>query len=440
MEAKARGSGARLFLLFIILSQPLCLADESSSQEDDSLYGRIIREIRIEGLSNVREDIVRDQLASQVGIPYTKELEQEDRQGLDRLGVFSSIKMVAAPVSDGLVLTLKVQEMLRFLPYPSINVTDENGISAGGGVKIPSLFRRAIAFSASARFGPLTEVEVLLSSGWRRKQKLAYDGQYNYRDRPNKLDEFQEESSEFELIAGTSVQRDLRIGGRFAFLTLKSDKPDITLSADGRDNTPTLGAFLHYNNLDLKTNPHQGWEIITDINQNGGFLGGDGDFVTAQFDIRRYQQLAPKHVLALFSFTTLQSGNVGQQVPIYRDYHIGGTNSIRGWDRDARRGNNQFISTLEYRYELLSPRSYRIKGFGFYIGLQLAAFGDLGTAWDDGKDFTRHMIGGGGFGIRLIIPYVDMIRVDFGFGQSGAGLVNHFGLREKPYYTRERIR
>ena len=77
---------------------------------------------------------------------------------------------------------------------------------------------------------------------------------------------------------------------------------------------------------------------------------------------------------------------------------------------------------------------------GFYLGLQLAAFADLSTAWDRGADFTRNMIGGAGFGIRLIIPILDMIRLDFAFGQSGQGILSHFGLREKADYERLRVR
>jgi outer membrane protein assembly factor BamA len=428
------------FLLILTLSRTVCLADDSDMQKPGRLYGRTIREIRIEGLRTILEDIVRSQLTSQVGLPYTEETAREDLKWLDRLKVFSSINMNASPIGDGVVLTLDVQEMMRFLPYPSINVTGENGLSAGIGVKVPSLFKRGIALSGAARFGPLTELGVQMESPWRRGKSLWYDGQYDNRDRPNELDNFQEESNEFEIKIGASVRQNLRIGGRFALLALKSDKAGITLSPGNHDYTPALGALLQYDGLDLRTNPHHGWEFLADISQNGGFLGGDGDFTTAQFDIRRYQQLAPRHVLALFSFTTLQSGNVGSEVPVYRNYHIGGTNTIRGWKNDARRGNNQFINTLEYRYELLPHKSFRVKNFGFYIGLQLAAFGDLGTAWDDGEEFTRNMIGGGGFGIRFILPFVDIIRVDFGFGESGTGMRRHFGIRDKQYFARKRVR
>ena len=131
---------------------------------------------------------------------------------------------------------------------------------------------------------------------------------------------------------------------------------------------------------------------------------------------------------------------MGVDVPIYRTYTIGGTNTVRGWKLDARQGNNQFLNTLEYRYDLLPPKSFRVHGLGFYLGVQLAVFGDLGTAWNSGEDFTRNMIGGGGFGVRLIIPFVEMIRIDFGFGQSGQGILSAIGIHEKAYYSSQRVR
>jgi len=69
----------------------------------------------------------------------------------------------------------------------------------------------------------------------------------------------------------------------------------------------------------------------------------------------------------------------------------------------------------------LTAQSGSTPDVGFYVGLQLAAFADLSTAWDRGADFTRNMIGGAGFGIRLIIPILDMIRLDFAFEAIRAG-------------------
>jgi hypothetical protein len=36
-----------------------------------------------------------------------------------------------------------------------------------------------------------------------------------------------------------------------------------------------------------------------------------------------------------------------------------------------------------------------------------------------------------GFGIRVIVPYVNVIRIDFGFGRPIEGMILHFGIMDK---------
>ena len=49
-------------------------------------------------------------------------------------------------------------------------------------------------------------------------------------------------------------------------------------------------------------------------------------------------------------------------------------------------------------------------------------------------------IGGVGVGIRVIVPFIQMVRLDLAFGQNAQGLVPHFGIREKAFYHRRRVR
>ena len=53
------------------------------------------------------------------------------------------------------------------------------------------------------------------------------------------------------------------------------------------------------------------------------------------------------------------------------------------------------------------------------------AFGDIGTAWDDDDQFSKHFIGGGGVGIRVIMPWIQMIRFDLAFGEFDAMVHRH---------------
>ncbi len=117
---------------------------------------------------------------------------------------------------------------------------------------------------------------------------------------------------------------------------------------------------------------------------------GTGGFASMNIDARRYQQLARQHVLVATSLLTLQSGGT-DVVPSYTDFALGGSNTVRGWGFNARRGKNQFINSLEYRYTALETRAFRVFGVGLYAGLALAAFGDAGTAWSRVRTIFRRV-------------------------------------------------
>jgi len=435
-------SVSRLVMLvfLVILGTEIRVMAQYDDPTDELPYGRIGREIRSKGLRNTAESLVRSQLVSRVGSMYTEETEKQDYRWLERLKIFASIQAEAEVIRNEVILTIDVQELPTVVPFPTLNITNENGVSGGLGARVSSLMHRGIALSGSTKFGGLTEADISLRAPWRLQRREWYHVKYNYRDRVNQQDFFRENSHEFDLRIGMSLYPDWMLSGRFGFTSLRSDIPGITLSPENRDNTPALGFILEYDGRDSLSNPHEGWQGIFDVTQNGGFLGGDGDFVTTQIDIRRYQPIASRHIFAFFLYGTFQSGVVGKNVPVYRDYQIGGTNSVRGWNSDARRGNNQLLNTIEYRYELIPPKTFRVYRFRFYVGLQLAAFADLGTAWSEGSDFTGNMIAGGGVGFRFLVPFLDSIRMDFGFGQSGTGIHPHVHLREKADYSRNRIR
>ena len=408
--------------------------------ESGSPYGWIVREIRIQGLRACPEALVRNQLASQVNRVYTAEVAEQDLRWLDRLGVFASVRESATIIGGDVVLTVDVVELPGILPFPTLNITDENGASGGFGAGMPNLLHSAVALSGSFKLGGLTEIGASVQAPWRLQRREWYSVNYNYRDRINQLDDFRENSHELDMRMGISLYPDWMLSGKLGYMSMGSNIPGVTLSPGNRDNIPALGAVLEYDGRDSSSMPRRGWQGIFDVTQNGGFLGGDGDFVTTQLDVRRYQPLAGRHGLAIFSYATLQSGVVGRDVPVYRDFKIGGTNTVRGWNSGARRGNNQFINTLEYRFEVLPPKAFRAFRFDLYAGMQLVAFADVGTAWSYGSDFTRNVIAGGGFGLHFLVPFVDTVRFDFGFGQSGTGIHPNIHIREKAYYSRNRIR
>ncbi|MFC2164565.1 BamA/TamA family outer membrane protein [Acidobacteriota bacterium] len=403
----------------------------------------MIKEIRFEGLKRTKEYIVTRELISKVGEPLLLENLAIEKQRIELLDIFSDIRIEPEVVEEKVIIHYIFVETFPLLPSISISITDENGVSAGAGVKSPNLLGRDIFFSGRVLFGGSTVAEFWIDNPWVTGNHLGYSLEYYYRERSNLITESNEIANEFYLKVGSWIGRHGRIGGSFESINIRSDKPGTTLSPDGLDKTTRLGFYLGYDNRDAFTDTRRGWWSEIEIGGDMRLFENSSKFVQLDLDIRRYQPMPwDNHTLVLFSLTTLRTGEVGKEVAPWQVFGLGGTNTIRGWDFASRQGKNQFINTVEYRITLFEPRlihlPFKIKYRG---GIAFAVFGDLGIVWDNPHEFRGdNFIGGVGAGIRLLLPIVGVLRVDVAWGQQGKGIYFHIGAFEKPVMTRKRVR
>jgi outer membrane protein assembly factor BamA len=397
--------------------------------------GRIVREIRIEGLRRTRRETVLRQLSTRPGEPYRAGAAEADKQLLDRLWIFSAIDVAPRVESGGVTLDVRVTEIFPYSVYPSISSTQENGLSLGPAATAFNAFGRAIRAEALTEFGGATNLGFRLRTPIQTQQPWWFEGGFAAASRDNTLFRFPERAQTGDLLAGYHFTDQLRAMARLTVLSLATPQAGITLNASGRDTIPSLAVGFQFDSRNLWTNATSGWFIQFYTARNG--LGGAGDWWTHSGEVWRYQRLSSRNTVAVFSLASLQTGEPGRDLPVYMQYGIGGRNAIRGWRIDARTGKNQWLNTAEYRYELVKVRPTKIFGFNLYWGLQLAAFGDLGTAWTEGGDFSRHLIGSAGYGVRLVIPYVGMIRFDRAYGDAFRPV---WGIGDRVQYWSGRVR
>ena len=427
-------------LLFMVAFADGPLAGESAPADtSEALEGLVLEEIRIEGANNTKPRLIRGAMVSEVGKPYTATNVKDDYEGLDKLGVFSEVLIDAVPGDTGVVLELDVKETLGYLPVIAGEINDENGLSLGGGLKSVNLFGSGIYLSATAKFGGATTIELVLRSPYQAKSHFIYQIEYYHRDRENALFEFNEVADEIYLVLRRQIHRKYDLGAEYSYQIIESDRNGKTLSTDNLDHVSTIGLSAGYDTRDLWSNPSRGWNN-TVYGFWSGFLGGDSNFFRLRLDLRRYARLAPGHVLALFSMFTGSTGEVGVDMAEWQTFGLGGSNSVRGWDLGSRCGKSEFINTVEYRYTWIKPRLLSFRGINLRLGLQLAAFADFASAWYESDEFQKSWISGAGAGIRLIMPFVDMVRFDLGYGQSGVGVSIHIATLEKSDKQLLRIR
>lgn len=433
-SGRCRGWAIRTVIGWLVASiptlSPLLSAQPGFAQSSttSSSPEPIVKAIQLSPLQYTNEKIVRAALVSQVGQPHRAENVHLDMERLDRLGFFSDADVEVIHEDDDVVLKVHLVETAPYLPNVGISHTEENGFAVGPGLKALDLAHTGVGLSAGTRFGGWTQLYFNFSNPSIPGGHWTYDALLAYQDRDDTLNGFQRQSLDATLLLGKTIGSSHTLRGVLQWTTTKSDEDGITLSDTNRDVIPYLGVEWAFDSRDFWSNPHQGWHNTVDVRK----AFGDADFWRVQVDLRRYVPLAEQHTLAVTSLTNVHTGEIGVDFPEYLQSYIGGTNSVRGWELGSRSGKNEMLNTVEYRYEVMKRRTFKVWNVAGYIALEVAVFGDLGIAWTESRQFAaNNLIGGYGAGLRLLVPWVNEIRLDFAAGEPGGGVRFQFGFGPK---------
>jgi outer membrane protein assembly factor BamA len=427
----------------------ICASDFISVSEiptpfnDNLIFGKTVREIRLEGNENTRDELIYKAMATKVGDVYSMDSAQLDRKWIVQLRVFTSVFFqTVEEEEDSVVLVVTMTEGNKYVPAPIVKVTDENGVSVGALFSTANVGGWAAKATVYFTVGGATNFGARLKDPWvpGRSWFFGYQFDYKHSERRNEIYDFDESSDDIFFQLTRNLTNNLRWGPQLFYLTVKSDSSDITLSESNRDYIPGLGVFLQYDGRNMPIYPTQGVWLGANVKKWG--LGGvETDYWQFILDGRGYIELgSPRHSIALYSLATLSTGEVGVDYPVYMQFNLGGANSVRGWELGSRDGMNQFINTVEYWYVLMRHKRCKAWFFKWAMGLQLGAFGDIGTAWNNNDEFHSSWIGGGGLGLRILLPTSVMFRLDLAVGQEGIGVGFFISGREKGVAQLDRVR
>jgi len=415
----------------------LTLPCAAHAQSIDPIEGVVVSAIHVSGLRNLTSAEVEGHLATRVGQPFHRANLNIDRRRLDELRLFSSVAIEARLEQQAVVVDVLVAETLRVLPVVVLRVTDENGLSIGPGMRGINLLGHGAQTAATVRFGGETAVTFSVDSTTITPGRLAWHAGFSDTSRKNALYGFDEHATSVDARIGHNWSHTLKSGFVGEFLTLDTGGSAASLSPDGRDVIPTAGLFATLDSLNSSTDPRRGTWAELQIDR----LFADASSWTFTIDARRYQPFTSRQGLGLFSLVSLQTGTVGETLPEYMQFALGGANSIRGWELGSRIGRNQFIGTVEYAYVAQPVTAFTVAGLHLYTGVQVAGFADLGLTWNDANDWNvASAIDGYGVGVRLLVPYVDVIRIDVAWGDPNRGAFGYFGVSLKAARQRQRVR
>ena len=435
--------------VLLLLSAPLSsiAQDEDGSQEDGShaaFEGMTITEITISGNEETKERYVTREIELKVGEPLDLEVLSEDIGRLNTVGVFSSVEVVTEESEGGVALEYRVREMPGFIPFVTFAYSETDGWSIGPAVYAGNFLGRTIKLSGSVLFGGTNVYSFGFRHPWIAGRRVYLDASLKHTIRDNVYYDFQETDDEFTPWIGGYLGNNGRIEGMIGYFSVGSDKDGRTLSADNRDEMVRSGLNVYYDSRDVYSDPHVGWHSSIELMVSKGIMDTPAEYWTGTIDLRRYQPLLWGNPLAIGVLTTLQSGTVGVDIPEYMQYNLGGANSIRGYTADGLGmklfGKNQLIFTMEQRFDIIPLTEVKVFSWSLNAGLQGALFLDSGIAWSTPEEFTwERETTGVGVGLRVLFPWVNMIRLDVGFNKDWESTFN-LGFGSKFDAQRNRIR
>ncbi len=160
-------------------------------------------------------------------------------------------------------------------------------------------------------------------------------------------------------------------------------------------------------------NAYEGSYSYLFMEANGGpLLKGDLDFTKYKAELREYLRRGNFWMSPIFALRL--RGRLGERLPSYEKFRVGGQQTLRGYDLYEFSGDKVLLGTLELRF----PFGKKISG---------VVFVDSAEIWDEGPE-SPEVKTGWGFGARIVTP-IGPLQLDWGVRETGEGKF-YFGIGE----------
>jgi outer membrane protein insertion porin family len=196
----------------------------------------------------------------------------------------------------------------------------------------------------------------------------------------------------------------------------------------GRKNTSSVTLGVERDSRDNVFFPQEGSDTEIDGELAGSVFGGDVNFWRVTMGSSWYFKHFWETVLAVRA----RGGYVDRYsstktVPLYERFYLGGATTVRGYDEwevgprdifgNPEGGKSMFYTNFEYRIPISKE---------FF---HLIAFWDSGYCWRELRDINLQDVQSGvGGGIRLNIPMMGLLAIDYGYGLAAHSGQIHFNI------------
>lgn len=209
------------------------------------------------------------------------------------------------------------------------------------------------------------------------------------------------------LSLGRSLAKDLK-----GAIQLKAENvqntakdPTVTLPPDlAGGNIRSVTFSLTHDTRDFILQPTSGGKEEVSAEIADKVFSGDFAFQKYQGDFTRYLKAGDKGSVLAFR---LQSGLINGTAPSNADFRVGGSESVRGYKYGEYTGQKMLVMNTEFRFPVVKS-------------LQGVLFADFGRAWKRDEAVSLNDLAPAiGVGVRIDVPVIGVMRIDYGVGRNG---------------------
>jgi|AGTN01.1.fsa_nt_gi Outer membrane protein/protective antigen OMA87 len=377
--------------------------------------------VSVEGLKQVHESDVTREITFLPGETFSADKLFQSQRNIYNLGVFDSVTVDSTDRSGTGVIPVKVNvsEAQKRRLVLGVGYGTEDNFRARASWSRLYFLNRVSTLDASLRYSSLLwSGDVVYTQPYFLEPGTSLTGRFGY-DR-----EF------YVSYSNERVSSQVRVGRRlspymqgYVAYDLEFDRPVSavpsireTLKAQNPGDYYFISAMMF--GIDWGTvrdtlDPRQGVTLSLASEVSTFLLRSDSDYLKMYAEARSYHEVSPSWVLAARAMAGfIRPSRFTKEVPIFKRFFLGGSNSVRGYPYQSigplngagepTGGNYLVLGNLELRY----PLYRRLKG---------VVFGDGGNVNASGFEFDmKDLAYAVGTGLRYDTP-VGPVRLDLAF-------------------------
>ncbi len=397
-----------------------------------------IDKVRIQGNTKTRDVVIRRELRAYPGEPFNGAEIRRSKERLYNLGYFEEVVLDTAPSPEpdkkDLVVEVKEAKTGEFSfggGYSSVDKligfvqVNQRNFDA---LNFPTFTGAGQKLNVRAEFGSVRQNYIVSwTDPWIGGYPLLF-GFDAYQTEHKKTSDlgylFDEKRRGGDLRLGKEFTEYFRGDAMYKLENIDisnvSDNASTAIKDEEGDNWLSRLMFsLKYDTRDNIYTPTRGFVLAGSVENIGGFIGGDKDFIKYGISTENFLSVLDRRLVFSLSNSLFFAENYGDtdNVPIYERYYAGGAQTLRGYKEryvgprddvtnEPIGGNVRYLASLEATFPLVEKM---IKG---------AVFVDAGEVWSQTADiFSSNLKFGSGLGVRVKTP-LGPVKLDYAWPLS----------------------